>query len=121
MITVLEYFKIKKRMTKQCTICCDDCPLSNKNNGSILCWQLEMLCWQLEMEHPEKAVASVEQWGKEHPEKTYLSDFLEKHPNAELREDGIPKDICPSDLGFEDIDKKEHCCNRCVECWNQEL
>lgn len=67
------------------------------------------------------AIQIIEQYRKEHPIKTYLSDFLEKYLNAELKEDGTPKNICPSDLGFEDIDKKEHCCNRCVECWNQKL
>ncbi len=115
MITALEYFKIKKRMTKECTIGCGACPLWDKNDG------LTMMCKKFEMRYPEKAIAIVEQWGKEHPKKTYLSDFLEKYPNAELGGNGIPKYICPSGLGFENIGKREQCHYRCVECWSQEL
>ena len=116
MISVDKYFKIKGRMTRICCIGCDDCPLSYKNN------EMRTSCTLLEFKYPEKAVAIIEQWGKEHPIKTYLSDFLEKYPKAKVAPNGIPNGaICPSDLGFEDIDKRKQCHSRCVECWNQEL
>ena len=45
--------------------------------------------------------------------KTFLSDFLEKYPNAPLEVNGTPK-ICPYELGY-----CEHKCNKiCVKCWN---
>ncbi len=114
MITALEYFKIKNRMAYSCRIDCEDCPLCSKNNG------LYVSCKLLEFKHTEKAVKIVEQWGKEHPGKIYLSNFLEKYPNAELREDGIPKDICPSSLGLKDIKDKDVCYfDDCITCWNQ--
>lgn len=63
-------------------------------------------------------VGIVEQWSKEHPRKTILQDFLEKYPNAELNDDGVPKP-CPYWLGYKDMPF----CNRirCVECWNRPL
>lgn len=63
-----------------------------------------------------KLIRDVEQWSKEHPRKTILQDFLEKYPNAELNDDGIPKP-CPYWLGYKDMPF----CNRirCVECWNR--
>lgn len=118
MITALEYFKIKQRMTKQCTISCDDCPLDYENRN------ITASCRMFEEECPEKAVSIIEQWGKEHPIKTYLSDFLEKYPKAKLREVGIPECICPSNLGLKDIkNKNKDVCYLvdCITCWNQEL
>ena len=51
-------------------------------------------------------------------EKTILQDFLEKYPNAELNDDGVPKP-CPYWLGYKDMPF----CNRirCVECWNRPM
>lgn len=68
--------------------------------------------------HGFKLIRDVEQWSKEHPRKTILQDFLEKYPNAELNDDGIPKP-CPYWLGYKDMPF----CNRirCVECWNRPL
>lgn len=65
-----------------------------------------------------KLVDDVEKFSYEHPKKTMLQDFLEKYPNAELNDDGIPKP-CPSWLGYKDMPF----CNRirCVECWNRQM
>lgn len=52
--------------------------------------------------------------------KTMLEDFLEKHPNAILLEDGTPI-ICPYWLGYGEKEKKE--CGddevECLKCWNR--
>ena len=116
MISAAQYLKIKSHMTAMCYIDdCKNCPLDYTNNG------LGLSCKLFEYKYPKEAVKIVEQWEKEHPIKTYLSDFLEKYPKANLGENGTPKGICPSDLGLEDIDKEGYDCSRCVECWNQEL
>lgn len=114
------YLAEKKRMTKitstgVCKITCANCPLSEKNNGK------GRLCVDYEMHYPEKAIAIVQKWSDEHPQKTYLSEFLEHYPNAQLRIDGIPKGVCPYALGLinrDDCQKKDH---NCVECWNQPI
>ena len=64
----------------------------------------------------KKAVAIVEQWSAEHPQKTMLQDFLEKFPNATLHDNGTPY-CCPHDLGYK---KRDKCSlDDCVYCWNR--
>lgn len=119
------YLTEKQRMTKKhklnyggyaCKLNCADCPLSHLNNGST------MLCSDFETFYPEKAIKIVQKWSDEHPQKTYLSEFLKKYPNVSLEDDGTPKCLCPHQLGLKDIDD---CGNRkyhiCVECWNQPI
>lgn len=111
------YFAEKLRMTKRtrrqgCKIKCSECPLSSQNNGT----SDSMSCITFEMYHPEKAIAIVQKWSDEHPQKTYLSEYLKHYPNALLNDDGIPKAVCPYDLG---LMNKEACRKTCIECWNQ--
>ncbi len=129
------YFVEKLRMTKRtkregCKIKCSECPLSSQNNGTSEC----MSCITFEMYHPEKAIAIVQKWSDEHPQMTYLSEFLKNYPNARLETVllysqlyaggeitlGIPKCICPYHLGLMSVDncRKDH---NCVECWNQPI
>ena len=76
----------------------------------------EMLCTELELRHPEKAIAIVQKWSDEHPQRTYLSEFLKNYPNAKLDEDGTPHKLCPWHLGLISVNS---CHNNCVRCWNQ--
>ena len=69
-------------------------------------------CGEYILKYPEKAVELIEKWSEEHPERTYLTDFLEKYPNARMRENGYPI-ICPTNLGY--IKK---CPHNCKDCWN---
>lgn len=110
------YLAEKKRMTKitntgVCKITCANCPLSEKNNGK------GRLCVDYEMHHPEEAISIVQQWSNEHPQKTYLTEFLKNYPNAPLEDDGTPN-FCPYRLGLMSKDncRKDH---NCVKCWNQ--
>lgn len=113
------YFAERRRMTKVrsgayyiCKLDCADCPLSAKNNGTgVTCTDLEML-------YPEKAIAIVQKWSDEHPQKTYLSKLLEHFPNVPLHVTGTPKDLCPYHLGLMSIDDCRNDRN-CVNCWNQ--
>lgn len=67
-------------------------------------------------EERAKLISDVEKWSKEHPPRTRLQDFLEKHPNAPMEADGTPA-ICCIDLGYrrEDCDPIK---GSCVDCWN---
>lgn len=112
------YLSEQARMTKSsdvgvCRISCNHCPLSRFNNDE------EMLCTELELRHPEKAIAIVQKWSDEHPQRTYLSEFLKNYPNAKLDEDGTPN-FCPYRLGLMSKDncRKDH---NCVKCWNQPI
>lgn len=110
-----QYFAEKQRMVKLqtgevCEISCEECPLSSMNNGE------DIVCSDFETCYPEKAIAIVQKWSDEHPQKTYLSEFLKHYPNAPLDDDGAPKVVCPSALGLMNIDD---CDDNCIKCWNQ--
>lgn len=117
-MTALEFLKAKVRMTQNCNIDCLDCPLSYRNNKT------GKSCTKFIITSPEKAIEIVENWAKEHPVKTFLSDFLEKHPNAPLDIDETPL-CCPRDLGYTDKADKESCDwdqdRDCKSCWNREF
>lgn len=109
------YLTERYRMTqkgKLCKVCYGtECPLCAKNNG------VGITCVELESSYPEKAISIVQRWSDEHPQRTYLSEFLEHYPNASLHDDGTPH-LCPSDLGWNDSRKCREQSN-CVECWSQ--
>lgn len=112
------YFAEKRRMTKRaenglCKLGCSNCPLcSGNNNKGLSCTGFEML-------YPEKAIEIVQKWSDEHPQKTYLTEFLKNYPNALLKDDGTPE-ICLSSLGLTNYNG---CRNgiTCSECWNQPI
>ena len=113
------YFAEKRRMTKLtntgvCKIKCTNCPLSDKNNGE------GRFCVDYESHYPERAIAIVQQWSDEHPQKTFLTEFLKNYPNAEL-DHGVPK-VCLKKL--EAVSgcaktKKGDVYISCYSCWNQ--
>lgn len=113
------YFIEKVRMTKKpkrqvCQLDCDDCPLYTKNNGTGLS------CESFEMHYPEQATEAVQRWSDAHPQRTYLTEFLEHYPNVLLNDDGIPTTGCPYRLGLIGIEECKK--NRtCIECWNQHI
>ncbi len=114
-----EYFAEKRRMTKRtrkglCKIDCSVCPLCSENNGTsglVSCTAFEML-------YPKKAIEIVQKWSDEHPQRTYLTEFLEHYPNAELDENGIPK-ICLWKLGLPAIEERNCIEGDCIKCWNE--
>lgn len=77
-------------------------------------------CSTREKGSSEEAVAVVEKWSKEHPRKTILMDFMEKHPKASLKTNGTPV-ICAGYLGYSVSCIKQSGFGRCYECWNAEL
>lgn len=115
------YFSEKRRMTKHklngcsyiCELKCTDCPLSRSNNGA----SDTMPCFDFEAIYPEKAIAIVQKWSNEHPQKTYLTEFLKHYPNVLLYENGTPMSVTPCDLGL--MSKGE--CQEggdCIKCWH---
>ena len=109
------YCSEKARMSKTtksgtCKVVCEKCPLSSDNNGVGEC------CTDFEMLYPEKAIAIVQKWSDEHPQKTFVTEFLKNYPCAVVNGDGIPNSVCPYDLGLMD---KHDCRKTCIECWNQ--
>lgn len=114
------YLAEKQRMTKKhkpnagayiCELDCLDCPLSHSNNG------IGEPCFGLETLYPEKVIAIVQKWSDEHPQKTYLSEFLKTYPNTLLNDAGLPKDVCLYNLGLTDCRNDRNC----VDCWNQPI
>lgn len=116
------YFAEKLRMTKRtkngiCKTKCSDCPLCSENNGT----SEGLSCVCFEMHYPEKAIEKVQGWSDEHPQKTYLSEFIRNYPGAELGKNGTPIRICPKDLGLSEIEGCGGNENCCIECWNQPI
>jgi hypothetical protein len=104
----------KQRKDGGCELNCVDCPLSSSNNGTGIS------CSHFETGYPEEAIAIMQKWSDEHPQKTYLSELLEHFPNVPLTTTEIPEDICPFHLGFM---SKDDCRNdrNCIKCWNQPI
>lgn len=119
------YIAEKRRMTKThtvdgttylCSIDCAKCPLHLAKNDL----DDKMSCYDFEIGYPEKAIEIVQQWSDEHPQRTYLSEFLKNYPNALLTDDGMPTTGCPYRLGLIGIEECKK--NRtCIECWNQPI
>lgn len=106
---VVKFLKEKYRMTKKCRISCADCPLGSENNTT------GFACSDLQGVHPEIAVSIVEKWSKEHPQETYLTQFLKHYPNALMDDDGTPE-VCVNELGIKRDDGCTTC--NCIKCWN---
>lgn len=64
------------------------------------------------------AYVESHKWSEEHPQKTLKDEFLEKYPNAQISDKGVPK-MCPYDLGYGDSCPDIRF--DCVTCWNRSL
>lgn len=114
------YFQEKARMTEPgylgiCQIACEDCPLSEDNNGR------RVNCRDLEDFYTEQAILIVQKWSTAHPRKTILQDFLEKYQDAPLDNVGVPKYVCPFYLGYGENTCKAISDEECGVCWNRPL
>lgn len=108
----IEFIKERNRMCdfyKCCKI--KGCPAEN-----LSCDSLEEIAIQ-----GFKLIRDVEQWSKEHPQKTMLQDLLGKFPNAILEETTKVPIFCPIHLGYEK--STSNVCGKytCFECWNRPL
>ena len=96
------YLKAKNRMTHNCDMCCEDCPLDAGKDGCI------------DEVNPEDGVAIVEKWLAEHPPVTYLSKMREVFP------DFNGQGACLANIfpGSSKVKCGEQ--NGCEGCWNRE-
>lgn len=108
----VKFIKNRNRMCNSMKSC-SQCPFG------------EMNYCDFDTEDPEKLVALVEQWSQEHPQKTMMQDFFEKHPNAPKRRDGTPVGICPSYCGYTDEPNSAFVCEKfdkkCLRCWSRPM
>lgn len=91
---------------------CADCPLSRE----IGLHSEREGCMRFLTGHPSASVHVIQKWSDAHPKSTYLSDFKEKHPKAQLGMAGLPM-ACPVLLGY----TRESCGGvnpDCIKCWN---
>lgn len=100
------YLAVKLRL---CEIGCNGCPLAFVNNDK------KISCEKFETRYPQRAIELIQQWSDQHLQKTYLSEFLEHYPSAQLNDKGLPL-ICPHLLG---LMRREDCGADCIKCWNQ--
>ena len=96
----VEYVKQRKRMCDYYANC-GECPAVQYEECSSLNGIANL-------------VPIVEQWAKEHPEKTRQSEFLKQWPDAEIGDDGYPS-VAPCQL-YKDMEEKDEngvCCKNC--------
>ena len=102
---VLKFMKERRRMCDYYSRC-SECPGAAEPNCNIE---------EMSDEELENFANAVEQWSKEHPQRTRLQDFMEKYPNAQICESGLPSACCKS-LGYcKNCDDTD---NDCEACWN---
>lgn len=115
-----DYMTIVKLQRRLCNIykensACSECPLfchpCAPSDGAT----------DLEYEEAERITLA---WAKEHPAKTALQDFKEKHPKAEMDHDGYPS-CCAQDCGYPCSHKTckmdMHKTLDCRPCWDEEI
>ncbi len=112
----LKVIEIRNRMCNKRP--CVDCPVFAIEKGK------GMDCMDVLKSFPAEFEKALIEWDKANPVKTFLSDFLEKHPKAGLGDDGTPS-ICPRDLGYA-TDKNcyfntDTNCADCLACWSRPL
>lgn len=112
------YLRTKRRMSngRGCNDMesCEGCPMSYGKNG------FNFSCTVLEAFYPKDAIKIVEDWLKEHPEKTMMQDFFEKYPNALKDTDKTPM-CCPYQLGYTNATHCEYTLRDCEKCWNRPM
>lgn len=75
--------------------------------------------WKIEPANHFEPIDIVEKRSEEHSKKTFLQDFLEKHPKAPRTSDGMPK-CCPNHCGYTKFAAYKDC-EDCIECWNRPM
>lgn len=123
----MEFVKAMKILNRLCNgtekPLCIGCPVDAKErdfegNAYPFCASF----YVLSRNKPEELEKILEKWDQEHPNKTMMQDFFEKHPDAPENSDGVPV-ICPYLLGYAD----EECVDGedgkgdCKACWNGPL
>ena len=103
----MDAVKFVKTLGRMCDAECIKCEFWKRRSRWESC-----NAWQ--KNHPEEAVAIVEQWAAEHPIKTRQSEFLEHYPGARISIHGC-LNICPMDV-FSDAEINCINAQTCTEC-----
>ena len=131
-----EFFKEYNRMCSSYHNCIG-CPIDEEINNHIR--GLHTDCKNIDLLSKVDAESITEKWAKEHPAKTYESDFKDKindllkiFPNHKLRkfiEDtniNICDSFCVANFYFDGDTSKAKCdyfsnFNSCKDCWKREI
>lgn len=85
---------------------CEGCPMVDVWNGA---------CNEALIERTAECEAIIDKWCAEHPQKTYLQDFLEKFPNAAMYGNGCLIGCRNNAYGWKGL----ACIENCIVCWNE--
>ena len=114
----MDAVKFFKEMERMCKVYCDN-PYGERDcKGCPLEIGVDE-CMRVDMEESEKIVEIVEiveRWSKEHPQRTYKDDFLEKFPNADRYETGHPMNCRNGIYGLGSCAS-----DSCEDCWNKPM
>lgn len=104
----MDALKFMKEYRRMCNYYprCLECPRADEPNCNIE---------EMSDEELENFVNTVEQWRKEHPQRTRFEDLIEKYPNLKLNRSGYPTFCCQA-LGY--CDECLRGDNGCKDCWN---
>ena len=105
----VEFLKEAIRMCEFYTDC-TGCVLKQEN----VVMPCTCLTVSMETKAPDKLVAIIEKWAKEHPKKTRQSEFLKMFPNAKMMGGVLGIRPCDVDSEVECPDREERC-TRCYE------
>ena len=103
----MDAVKFVKTLGRMCNAECIRCEFWKRKSSGESCTS-----WQ--KNHPEEAVAIVEQWAAEHPIKTRQSDFLKLFPGADVGETDGCLTLNPCNV-YEKM-RKECAGKLCSEC-----
>lgn len=96
---------------------CDGCPLDGEVHGGCLIYEMS----DREIDTVKER---VDQWSKDHPEKTYATVFFEKFPDADRdlqKEYAVPSVCLKKVFGYAHCPSLETCLHEnCAYCWNRE-
>ncbi len=70
--------------------------------------------------HIEEIVSILTKWAAEHPERTRMDDFFEKHPKAQKNKADFPI-VCAAHCGYIDECPNDYSLHGCEKCWRQPL
>ncbi len=116
----MEFKELMKHRKRMCESVkkdghCPRCPIGSCNNGK------GELCDTFIIEYPSEAEQIIIKWAAEHPEKTIMDDFFEKHPKAlKISSSGIPV-TCAKFCGYCKHCVRDEEASNCEKCWNQPL
>ena len=132
----MEFKEFVKEYNRMCLSyhSCIGCPIAEEINNR----GLQTNCGNIDFLTEVNGESIIEKWVKEHPRKTYESDFKEKindllkiFPNHEVKkfieDNNINYDsLCIADFYFDGDPEKAKCeclrnVNACKNCWKREI